>query len=134
MVDGVLLTFFFLVLMKLSGSYAAVRDGSLSLGTQLLWSAVSFSLWFVMNGYYLHTRGQSVGKIAMKIKIVRADGTRADLFRLTFMRMLPVQLVTLIPAVGGLLNLVDALFIFGAERRCVHDLIADTKVVQVAGR
>ena len=32
-------------------------------------------------------------------------------------------------AAGGLFGLVDILFIFGSERRCIHDLIAQTKVV-----
>jgi hypothetical protein len=39
--------------------------------------------------------------------------------------------VSLIPTLGGLLTLVDALFIFGGSRRCVHDLIAGTKVIRV---
>jgi hypothetical protein len=35
----------------------------------------------------------------------------------------------LIPGVGRWMPLIEILFIFGEERRCVHDLIAGTKVV-----
>jgi uncharacterized RDD family membrane protein YckC len=37
----------------------------------------------------------------------------------------------MIPVVGRLINLVDPLLIFGKERRCLHDLIADTIVVDI---
>ncbi|MBN1206678.1 MAG: hypothetical protein JXB05_17475 [Myxococcaceae bacterium] len=31
----------------------------------------------------------------------------------------------------GLVGLIDALMIFGDQRRCLHGLVADTKVVKV---
>jgi len=40
-------------------------------------------------------------------------------------------LVSQVPQVGGLIGLVDILFIFGKERRCLHDLLAGTRVVNV---
>ena len=45
------------------------------------------------------------------------------------LRALPVQIATMIPFVGPFLAVVDCLFIFGKSRHCVHDLIADTRVV-----
>lgn len=90
----------------------------------------------IVNFIWLRRYGQTVGKRWLKIKIVRNDGTQAGLARIFFLRMLPLSVV------GGLLNLLfpfssyliriaDALFIFRDDRRCVHDLIADTKVVKV---
>jgi hypothetical protein len=35
----------------------------------------------------------------------------------------------MIPFVGKAVNLIDPLLIFGKEKRCLHDLIADTIVV-----
>ena len=35
----------------------------------------------------------------------------------------------MVPFVGGLVSLVDALLIFRDDRRCLHDEIADTIVV-----
>jgi uncharacterized RDD family membrane protein YckC len=45
-------------------------------------------------------------------------------------RYLPISVVSVIPVVGPLLTLIDILFIFRSDRRCVHDLIADTQVLE----
>ncbi|MEA2700447.1 MAG: hypothetical protein QOI66_4718, partial [Myxococcales bacterium] len=40
-------------------------------------------------------------------------------------------IISAIPYLGGLYALVDALFIFRDDRRCIHDLIAGTRVIAV---
>jgi hypothetical protein len=40
-----------------------------------------------------------------------------------------VTIVSAVPVVGPVLVLADALWIFRADRRCLHDRIADTVVV-----
>lgn len=85
----------------------------------------------VTNLVMLASRGQTIGKRAVGVSIVRSDGSRAELWRLLLLRLLPVQLVQLVPLLGPIMGLVDPLFIFRDDRRCLHDLIADTKVVQV---
>ena len=60
---------------------------------------------------------------------MRTDGSRIGLARYIFLRVVPVVLISMIPFIGNLINLVDPLLIFGKERRCLHDLIADTIVV-----
>ncbi|GAB2534244.1 hypothetical protein GCM10027065_02300 [Rhodanobacter koreensis] len=86
---------------------------------------------FVVNCIMIHRSGQTIGKRALDIAIVRTDGNRVGLARYIFLRVVPVILIGLIPVVGRLVNLVDPLLIFGKERRCLHDLIADTIVVDV---
>jgi uncharacterized RDD family membrane protein YckC len=90
-----------------------------------------FVLTVLIQGYFLATRAQSLGKMAVKIKIVTLDGKNADLTRILFLRILPVMVVSVIPVVGSALSLVDALFIFREDQRCVHDHIAGTRVVNV---
>lgn len=82
------------------------------------------------NLYFLKRDGQTLGKKAVGIRIVRSDGSRATLARLVFARALPVWIINFIPLVN-MLVLVDVLFIFGKQRRCIHDHIADTIVVKV---
>lgn len=79
--------------------------------------------------YLLVTTGQSIGKRAMGIKVVRLDGSPIDLGRLIFLRNVLPAFIGF--ATCNLFTLVDPLFIFGADRRCLHDHISDTKVVTV---
>ena len=91
--------------------------------------ALGFVFFLVVHGYLLATRGQTVGKAILKIRIVRSDGSRASFGRLVGLRYLLNSALTMIPIAGTLYGLVDVLFIFRQARRCLHDLIADTIVV-----
>ena len=72
--------------------------------------------------------GQSIGKRMMKIRVVRTDGSPASAARIIFLRnAIPGG----INAFCGLFSIIDALFIFNDDRRCLHDSISDTKVVEV---
>jgi uncharacterized RDD family membrane protein YckC len=80
----------------------------------------------VLQAVLVHRTGQSLGKRLVKIRVVRSDGSAVSLARVLFVRTGPIVLVNY---ACGLVALADVLFIFGTERRCLHDLIADTKVV-----
>lgn len=90
--------------------------------------AVFVLLIGAVNLWTLHQHRASIGKLALKLRIVRADGTEAELWRIVLLRWMPMAAISAIPFVS-ILALVDVLFIFGAARRCVHDYIADTVVV-----
>lgn len=81
-------------------------------------------------------RGQNLGKLATGNRVVRADnGERASFFRAGFLRFLvPVGIIITLNVLfplGFLFLLVDFCFIFRGDRRCLHDLVAGTKVVKV---
>ena len=42
-----------------------------------------------------------------------------------------MTLIGIFPAIGGIIQLVDILFIFRDDRKCIHDLIAGTVVISV---
>ncbi len=71
----------------------------------------------------------SIGKRLMRARMVRPDGSEVEMWRIVVLRALPVAVLSAIP-VANLLVLVDALFIFGRSRRCVHDYLAGTIVVK----
>ena len=87
-------------------------------------------IFMVINGYLLVTKGQTLGKLALDIRIVdAASNGAATAVKILGLRYVLVMLVGAIPVIGGLLGIIDFLFIFREDRRCVHDLIAGTKVV-----
>jgi uncharacterized RDD family membrane protein YckC/Tfp pilus assembly major pilin PilA len=85
---------------------------------------------FVVNLVLLHKNGQTIGKRLFAIKIVRTDGSRAGLLRIIFLRFLPTSILSSIPFIGYIFALLDPLLIFQKSRRCLHDLIADTIVIE----
>jgi uncharacterized RDD family membrane protein YckC len=86
------------------------------------------------------SRGQTVGKILVRTRIALLDGANPGFFHGVVLRVWPWTLIQVLPVlVGPVLQLralvsiaffVDALWIFaGGTRRCVHDHLAGTWVV-----
>lgn len=92
--------------------------------------ALAFFVILGIQLYLLHQRSQTLGKIAVRTKIVRVDGDRAGLGRIFALRMLAPGILSVIPILGPIFGLANALFIFGSEKRCIHDYMADTIVVE----
>jgi uncharacterized RDD family membrane protein YckC len=92
-----------------------------TLGTLLIMVAIQ---WIP-----LARQGQTLGKMALGVRIVRCDGTRATVQRIIGIRYLPFQVLGVLPILG-ILGLIDILFIFTKERRCIHDRFADTIVIR----
>ena len=98
-------------------------------GSLIMFSAVCALALFVYTLILLHRNGQSIGKRVMGMRIVRTDGSRASLRRMVGLRYLVPGLIGSIPYVGWVFSLANVLWIFGEERRCLHDLFCDTMVV-----
>jgi len=84
-------------------------------------------------GYTIHLvvrNGQTIGKRVLDIKVVRLDGSPVGLGRSFWLRNVVPGVLGAIPCFGGIISLVDILMIFGEDRRCLHDKIADTKVIR----
>ncbi len=80
----------------------------------------------------LSRRGQSIGKALLGLRIVRlANNHQAGFLHAFVLRGMIPWVIEQIPFLGGLFWLIDVSFIFGAERRCLHDYIATTKVVKI---
>ncbi|MFL6627954.1 MAG: RDD family protein [Vitreoscilla sp.] len=89
--------------------------------------------YLVYSAALVYLYGQTFGKRAMGIRVVRMDGTRVDFSRFVFLRWLPVAVLGCIPFVGWIVTLlVDPLLILRESRQCLHDDFANTRVVTAA--
>ena len=83
----------------------------------------------VLQAVLLSLRGQTIGKLLCKIRIVRTNGERAGFVHAFLLRSVLMGFVTSVPVIGGLIALIDPLLIFREDHRCLHDLLAGTAVV-----
>ena len=113
-----------------------------SVGLLVICLSIAWGIWQIV---LLYRYGQTIGKKAMGIRVVRMDGSRVSFARFFFIR--GGVLVVIRAVIGGisgglhmrygnfagyLVTLIDALLIFGPAMRCGHDYIADTRVVTAA--
>ncbi len=83
-------------------------------------------LWMVV------TSGQTIGKRVLGVRIVTfQDETNPGFVKVFLLRAMLPAVVGAIPLIGVPFTLADYGFIFRADRRCLHDLIAGTKVIKV---
>lgn len=108
----------------------AIDAGSFLLGLLVLASG-GFAL-LVVQVVMLSTRGQTIGKRLLGIRVVRyPDASPAGFVHAWFLRNFVRGLIQVLPWVGFLFFIVNCCFIFREDRRCIHDFIAGTKVVKV---
>ncbi|WP_182870116.1 RDD family protein [Rhodopirellula sp. JC639] len=140
-VDGFLMMFIIFPLQIATDFIGRAAMGEVGMLEQLAMSLAGMLVYLLLNGYLLATRGQSIGKLAAGIRIVDANTnelisfTRIYVYR--YLWTVPFTIATLlIPGYTDdqLVNLVflfDAILIFRSDKRCLHDLIAGSKVVKV---
>jgi uncharacterized RDD family membrane protein YckC len=141
MVDSFASAVFVVPFLLFTGDWTAAISGRLPSGTI---SLGVFAVFTAMQGYLLATRGQTIGKWLVGTRIVRADNDEVPtLARTLGLRYGPLAIglpstvvvtgyALAIPYPLILFGLIDLAFIFRRDRRCLHDLIARTKVVAVA--
>lgn len=128
-VDGVLGVVCFIPVFILVG-FNNLSQPTLTLSAGLLGYGILSTL--VLHGYLMYQRAQTIGKSLMSIRIENLDGTQASFTTIYFKRMLCMQLLSLVPSVGQFIaGFVNPLFIFGKDKRCLHDHLAGTKVSYV---
>jgi uncharacterized RDD family membrane protein YckC len=84
--------------------------------------------YIILQAYLLTVLGQSIGKKVMNIKIVKYDtGLNSGFVTNFLIREFLNELIGMIP----FYELIDALFIFSDNNRCIHDRLANTIVIDV---
>jgi len=129
-IDTIIMLAVLVPLMFVGGYVSTIMSGQKpGFGTQAMWAGIGFLVFLVIQGYPLNATGQTWGKKLLKLRIVDLEGRKPEFSRLVSLRYLTTQVIALIPFLGTLYGLVNVLFIFGEDRRCLHDKIAGTRVV-----
>lgn len=116
-----------------SGSVVAPAGGAASpLGMGLIGLGVILALaFFIYQLFLLSTKGQTLGKKILGVRIVTFEGGENPGFvKAVLLRAFVPALISMIPLVGFIFAILDPCFIFREDRRCIHDLIANTRVVE----
>jgi uncharacterized RDD family membrane protein YckC len=90
----------------------------------LLVSLGAAAIYILYEGLMLASGGQTVGKKAMKVKVVTAEGRELTSGQ-AWGRAASRQILGIVPCLG----LIDYLVAFGQERTTIHDMMAKTRVV-----
>ena len=129
-IDGIIGMIIAIPFWLASGAWELIRSGNaLPLTYTISAGIYGFIGFSLVHFYFLNKNGQTIGKKILNIRIIGIDGQFYGAAPLLLKRYLPISVVSLVPFVGSLLVLIDILFIFRKDRRCIHDLIAGTKVV-----
>lgn len=124
---------------QLLGELTGSPGGQLTLAASLTLAA--------LNWYLITTRGQSIGKLVARTRIVQLDGSPTGFVHGVVLRSwtlavpgylalaaqllgAPQTVVTSISTPLGWLVTASFFTIFGSERRCGHDYLAGTRVVR----
>lgn len=129
-IDGLTIALVTLPLMYFTGGFDGVTTGQqppflYSLGIGI----VGIVVYFLINWNFLNSAGQTVGKKVMNIKVVTLEGELPTMSNHFLKRYAVYFLPGQVPVAGQLFSIVNILFIFGPQRRCIHDFAAGTKVV-----
>jgi uncharacterized RDD family membrane protein YckC len=128
LITGLATIVIMMVLLPLVGSDIETFGSSFT--STLIATALNVGLFMLVNGKLLSTQGQTVGKKLMGIKIVSLAGGILPLNDIIVRRYGPPMAANLIPLIGSIFCLADVLCIFRNDRRCIHDMIAGTRVVK----
>ncbi len=85
----------------------------------------------IANIYLLASKGQTIGKSIVNIRIVDAGtNSKTGFWRIIGLRSFIPGLINTIPLVGSIFSIVNVLFVFSKDNQCLHDKIADTYVIK----
>jgi uncharacterized RDD family membrane protein YckC len=122
-----------------AGGFNPMAAGMATFGVFMLVFGIGIIGWTIWQIVLLYKYGQTIGKKALGIRVVRMDGSRVSFARFFFLRGLAMAVIAWIVSaigmaihirfIGNLVSLVDYLMIFGVAHRCLHDYVADTQVV-----
>ncbi|BBB26721.1 RDD family protein [Amphritea japonica] len=132
LLDTLFLSIVFVPAMYLLGIWDQLMADQLSTMSDILLSALVLVAYIILNSYLLANSGQTIGKKLLNIRVVDFETEELlPFWKIVGVRYIPFFILSQIPAAGQTIGLIDSLFIFKKDKRCLHDLLANTKVVKL---
>lgn len=129
-IDSTVLAIALVPAFLLAGAGAGLESNGLIAAGVLAALAAVLGL-LVYQTRLLLDKGMTIGKRMISVRVVAEDGTPLGFGRIIGLRIMVPAFVGSVPLVGPIFSLLDALFIFREDRRCIHDHLAGTSVVCV---
>lgn len=130
LIDSLIMMVVVIPVMYFTGGFDGISEGvQPSLWYSLFMSLLGIGVFFLINWKLLSVSGQTIGKRTIGIKIVTLTGNLPGVKEHLLKRYGVYFLLGQVPIVGGFLSIANTLFIFGKQKRCGHDFVAGTKVV-----
>jgi uncharacterized RDD family membrane protein YckC len=130
LIDFVVLAVIVVPIMALTGGFRDALGGhEPPVNRKLIYGGLTIAVWMVLNAQLLAAKGQTIGKRAVGTRIVDLQGGVPPLGKLLVLRYLVPCIAGTVPFLGGIFGLVDGVFVFRKDRRCIHDHLAGTRVL-----
>ena len=131
LLDSLIMMCFTVPLMYFTGGIDLIMQGREPNIVYMVGMGIAGIVFFALiNGKFLLESGQTIGKKVLNIKIVDMNDILPSKMHLLKRYGLYFGLGQ-IPVVGQWLSIINVLFIFGKEKRCLHDYVGETRVIKV---
>ena len=131
LLDSLIMMCFTVPLMYVTGGIDLIMQGREPDVVYMVGMGIAGIVFFALiNGKFLLESGQTIGKKVLNIKIVDMNDILPSKMHLLKRYGLYFGLGQ-IPVVGQWLSIINVLFIFGKEKRCLHDYVGETRVIKV---
>ena len=131
-IDQLIFFFLYYFFMNMLGVLVQAEEGQdIAYIDLLLPNLLALAVFASFNLPFLAKAGQTIGKRIVGTQALAPDGRVLGLQEILIKRYLPFTAAGFIPYFGIFVAMIDALFIFRKDLRCMHDLVADTVVYRV---
>ena len=104
-------------------------SGTISLTTSIGLFIAGELIFLALQGWLLFNRQQTIGKALLDMRIVGMEQDSVPAGKLYGLRYFVFHVLAQLPGIN-LIMLIDPLLIFRSDRRCLHDHLAGTQVIQ----
>jgi len=130
-IDGLVQMIIIGPIIYFTGIWGAMMqsNSNISLSTSVGLFVAGELIFLALQGWLLFNRQQTIGKALLNMRIVGMEQDSVPVGKLYGLRYFVFHVLAQLPGIN-LIMLIDPLLIFRSDRRCLHDHLAGTQVIQ----